>query len=100
MLGGSQAVATNAAQAKNISRFTSKIPANAKDSVTTKSLPSGGVAVQATSPGNVAGSKAVYEKQIDSGGKTMSYTKTTYDPSGKIVHVKDKITNETYMNDK
>ncbi|UWG65406.1 hypothetical protein K5M76_03925 [Shewanella xiamenensis] len=100
MLRGSQAVATNAAQAKNISRFESKIPANSKDSVTTKSLPSGGVAVQATSPGNVAGSKAVYEKQIDSGGKTMSYTKTTYDPSGNIVHVKDKITNETFKNDK
>jgi hypothetical protein len=47
--------------------------------------------VQATSPGKVPGSKAVYEKQIDVTGKTTQYTKTTYDPAGNIVHVKDKI---------
>jgi hypothetical protein len=39
----------------------------------------------------VPGSKAVYEKQVDAAGKTQQYTKTTLDPSGNVVHVKDKI---------
>ena len=80
------------AQAKNIQRFTSKLPANAKDSVTVKPLPNGGVAAQGVSPGKVPGSSALYEKQIDSAGKTIQYTKTTTAPDGAIVHVKDKIT--------
>ncbi|KKO46415.1 hypothetical protein WG68_06530 [Arsukibacterium ikkense] len=85
-----------AAIAKNIKRFIQKAPANAKTSIEQKSLPNDGVAVQATSPGNVPGSKAVYEKQIDSNGNTVQYTKTTYDPDGEIVHVKDKISNEEF----
>jgi RHS repeat-associated protein len=80
------------AQAKNIQRFTSKLPANAKESVTVKPLPNGGVAAQGVSPGKVPGSSALYEKQIDSAGKTIQYTKTTTAPDGAIVHVKDKIT--------
>lgn len=32
--------------------------------------------MQATSPGRVPGSKAVYEKQINATGKTTQYTKT------------------------
>ena len=62
----------------------------------TKSLPNDGVAVQATSAGKVPGSHAVYEKQIDSTGQTIQYTKTTYDPKGNIVHVKDKLTGAVY----
>lgn len=81
-------------QAKNIKRFADKVPANAKDNIVTRALPNEGVAVQATSPGRVPGSSAVYEKQIDASGKTVQYTKTTYDPNGNIVHVKDKITGE------
>jgi hypothetical protein len=79
-------------QLKNIARFEKKLPANAKNSITTQSLPNGGVAAQATSPGKVPGSSAVYEKQVDVSGNTIQYTKTTYDPAGNIVHVKDKIT--------
>ncbi|WP_083383873.1 RHS repeat-associated core domain-containing protein [Cupriavidus sp. USMAHM13] len=86
----------NAAQAKNVDRFTSKLPSNAKDSVALKALPNDGVAAQAMSPGRVPGSSAVYEKQIDAAGVTTQYTKTTYDPAGKIVHVKDKITGGVY----
>ncbi|AOZ04638.1 RHS repeat-associated core domain-containing protein [Cupriavidus malaysiensis] len=86
----------NAAQAKNVDRFTSKLPSNAKDSVSLKALPNDGVAAQAMSPGRVPGSSAVYEKQIDAAGVTTQYTKTTYDPAGKIVHVKDKITGGVY----
>jgi len=90
-----EAVSLTSEQAKNVDRFAQKVPANAKDSVSLKPLPNGGVAAQATSPGKNVGS-AVYEKQIDSTGKTIQYTKTTYDQDGHIVHVKDKLTGETY----
>lgn len=85
------AVAPNAKQAANLSRFQKKIPANAKNSVELSKLPNGGVAAKATSPGKVPGSKAVYEKHIAVNGKTVQYTKTTHDPKGNIVHVKDKL---------
>jgi RHS repeat-associated protein len=77
-------------QAKNVARFQGKIPANAKQSLTVGPLPNGGVVVQATSPGKVPGSSAVYEKQIDAAGQTIGVSKTTYDPAGSIVHVKVK----------
>lgn len=48
-------------------------------------------AFQAEVPGKVPASKAIYEKQVGSTGKTLQYTKTTVDPAGNIVHVKDKI---------
>ncbi|MFJ5536655.1 hypothetical protein [Vreelandella titanicae] len=86
----------NINQEANIRRFRKKVPANAKDSIEVRQLPNGGVAVQATSPGNVPGSKAVYEKQIDVNGNTIQATKTTYDPQGNIVHVKDKINGGVY----
>jgi RHS repeat-associated protein len=81
----------SAAQIKNVERFIGKVPANAKESLTVRALPNEGIAAQAVSPGRVLGSSAVYEKQIDATGKTIQYTKTTYDPAGNIVHVKDKI---------
>ena len=84
-------VKVTAEQVKNIGRFEKKLPANAKESLSVKPLPNEGVAVQATSPGRVPGSSAVYEKQIDAAGNTIQYTKTTYDPAGNIVHVKDKL---------
>jgi RHS repeat-associated protein/uncharacterized repeat protein (TIGR02543 family) len=84
------------AQLKNIERFTKKLPANAKDNVSLQSLPNSSVAAQAVSPGRVPGSSAVYEKQIDATGTTIQYTKTTYDPAGNIVHVKDKITGDVF----
>ncbi|OQY56928.1 MAG: hypothetical protein DRR08_22210 [Candidatus Parabeggiatoa sp. nov. 2] len=86
----------NPVQQKNIERFRNKIPSNAKENIGIYILPNGSVAVQATSPGKVPGSKAVYEKQIDVNGKTIQYTKTTYDPQDEIVHVKDKINIRTY----
>jgi hypothetical protein len=89
-------IVPNSSQAANLKRFQKKIPANSKDSVELRQLPSGGVAAQATSPGRVPGSKAVYEKQIDIRGKTLQSTKTTYDPSGNIVHVKDKLNGGTF----
>jgi len=77
----------------NLNRFIKGTPSNAKNKIVARKLPNGGIAVQATSPAaNIPGSKAVYEKQINSSGKTIQVTKTTYAPDGKIVHVKDKIT--------
>ena len=89
-------VTPNAQQAANLKRFQKKIPSNAKENVDLKNLPNSSVAVQATSPGKVPGSKAVYEKQIDVNGKTIQATKTTYDPQENIVHVKDKLSGGTY----
>ena len=45
---------------------------------------------QSEVPGRIPGSKAVYEKQVDARGVTISHTKTTYAPNGSIVHVKQK----------
>ncbi len=84
-------IGPTAEQLKNIARFGKRLPSNAKDSISVKSLPNEGIAAQATSPGRVPGSSAVYEKQIDGAGNTIQYTKTTYDPSGSIVNVKDKL---------
>ncbi|HEX7076763.1 MAG TPA: RHS repeat-associated core domain-containing protein, partial [Hyphomicrobiaceae bacterium] len=83
--------------AKSVTSFLKKNPVPTKTgAIDAKALPSDGVAVQATKAGDVPGSKAVYEKQIDSAGTTVQSTKTTYDAEGNIVHVKDKLTNETY----
>ena len=79
-----------------MTRFTNKLPVNAKDNVIIRALPNGGVAAQGTSPGRVPGSSAVYEKQIDASGRTNQYTKTVYDPAGNIINVKDKITNQEH----
>ena len=42
-------------------------------------------------PGKVPGSKAVYQKTVDVNGVTTSFTKTTFDPQGNIVHIKNKL---------
>ena len=46
--------------------------------------------VTMVNPGKVPGSKAVYYKIIDSQGRTVRVYKETYDPEGKLVHVKEK----------
>lgn len=50
----------------------------------------GGYLVKMENPGRVPGSKAVYYKEINSEGKTVRVYKETYDPSGKLVHTKEK----------
>jgi len=50
----------------------------------------GSYVVKMTKPGNVPGSKAIYYKVIDSQGNTIRVYKETYNPAGKLVHVKDK----------
>ena len=87
--------ALTADQATNLNRFLKRLPRNATDPVL-RDLPNGGKVFQAEVPGRVPGSKAVYEKQVDASGKTIQFTKTTYDPAGNIVHVKDKQTGEVF----
>lgn len=79
------------AQAANIARFVGKLPANARPTVQFRPLPNDGIVAQATSAGRVTGSCAVYEKQIDADGVTVQHSKTTYDPFGIIINVKDKL---------
>ncbi len=87
--------ALSAEQATNLGRFVKKLPRGAGET-TVRDLPGGGKVFQAEVPGRVPGSKAVYEKQVDAAGRTVQYTKTTYDPAGNIPHVKDKITGEVF----
>jgi len=87
----------NPQQVKNLARFNKKKPANSTDTVI-RDLPGGGKAFQADSAArNIPGSFARFEKQIDSAGKTTQFTKTTFGPKGEIVHVKDKITGQTFI---
>ena len=46
--------------------------------------------IKMENPGKVPGSKAVYNKIVDSDGKTIKVYKDTFDPSGNLVHRKDK----------
>ncbi len=46
--------------------------------------------VKMENPGRVPGSKAIYYKIMDSNGNTMKVYKDTFDPSGNLVHRKDK----------
>ena len=75
----------------NINRFLKKIPSNSKDSVNINVSDIGLTSISAKSDGIAPGSSAIYTKTIDPQGVTQSYTKTTYDPSGNIVHTKDKL---------
>ena len=86
----SNAPILNAVQKSNLKRFESKIPQNCEP-VKVRDLPDGGKVFQADSPSsNIPGSFARYEKQIDKNGRTLQYTKTTYDSRGNIVHVAPK----------
>lgn len=46
--------------------------------------------VKMENPGRVPGSKAIYYKIIDETGKTIKVYKETFDPTGKLVHRKEK----------
>ena len=81
----------NTQQSENLARFLKKIPVNSRNSVKISKLPNGDIKYTAISPGKVPGSKAIYEKIIDSQGRTIGYKKTTYDQHGNIVHIKNKI---------
>jgi hypothetical protein len=67
------------------------MPANAKSSASFKQLKDGNYLFEATSPGNVPGSKAVYQKWVNPQGETFKMIKTTYAPDGSIIHLKPKL---------
>lgn len=50
----------------------------------------GSYVVKMTKPGNVPGSKAIYYKVVSADGKTLKVYKETYDPTGKLLHNKNK----------
>lgn len=74
----------------NYGRFVSKMPANAKSSATFKQLKDGNYLFEATSPGKVPGSSALYQKWVNPQGETFKMIKTTFAPDGSIIHVKPK----------
>ncbi len=53
-------------------------------------LADGSVRFSTDVPGRVPGSYARYIKTVDASGKTIDYVKETYDPSGAILHSKNK----------
>ncbi len=75
---------------RNFIRFLKKMPANSKSSATFEKLRDGNYLFQATSPGKVPGSRALYQKWVNSQGETYKMLKTTFGPDGKIIHVKPK----------
>jgi len=77
-------------QSKNLARFEKKF-STANRNVQVSQGKDGSITMKNEVPGKVPGSKAVYEKTVDGSGKTTSATKTTYDPKGEVVHIKDKL---------
>ena len=53
--------------------------------------PDGNYMMQATKPGDVPGSKAIYYKKVSPNGETLDMYKETFDPAGNLVHNKNKI---------
>lgn len=76
-------------QAANLSRFEKNLP-KGNTEVAVDGL-GDGVVFTSTVPGNVPGSKAVYQKAVDAAGDTSSPLKTAIDPEGNVLHIKDKI---------
>lgn len=87
----------NAAQVTSLKSFFGKIPSNAVGNVsvhTTKEM-----SVFTTySAGKVPGSYPVYTKVVDASGKTIGYSKKTYDNLGRLAHNKDKLNNQGLPN--
>ncbi len=78
----------NPSQIANVQKFQNKMKAN--KNITYQKLPNNGVAVQSYAPANNTGYGKLYEKQIGSSGKTINFSKTTYDatkPNIKILKV-------------
>jgi len=76
-------------QAVNLRRFDKKLP---KGNTGTHVDELGdGVMFTSEVPGKVPGSRAVYQKAVDADGVTTNFVKTTVDPRGNIVHIKNKM---------
>jgi hypothetical protein len=73
----------------NYNRFVNRSTNKYENYKVTK-LENGDYIFQTTKAGDVPGSKAIYYKQVDSKGKTISTYKDTYDQFGNFVHRKYK----------
>jgi hypothetical protein len=82
----------NQYELSNLKRFEQKLP-NADKTIIEK-LQNGDKIFRAEVQGKVPGSKAMYEKTINSKGETIKYDKITYAPDGSIIHTKDKFNNK------
>lgn len=89
--GGARSTILEGAVESNFKRFLRKIPSNSKASASYERLYDGSYLFQATSPGKVPGSSAMYQKWIDQQGATINMLKTTYAPDGSIIHIKSKM---------
>jgi RHS repeat-associated protein len=85
-----EATVLEGAVESNFNRFVSKVPANSKASASYELLEDGNYLFQATSPGKVPGSSALYQKWVNPQGETFKMLKTTFAPDGSIIHVKPK----------
>lgn len=83
------AVALTQQQASNLNRFNKKLPSG--NTGTAVDTLGDGVLFTSQVPGRVPGSSAIYQKSVDAAGTTSSYLKTTFDPAGNIIHIKDKL---------
>ncbi len=89
LAGTIQGLSMPKAVQNNLSRM--RMPANARGNVTVSRNGIGQYRIDATSPGKVPGSKAVYTKIVNNNGKTLNTYKTTYGPDGKVIHTKNKM---------
>lgn len=93
-LGGTSlaaSVSMTVKQLANLARFEKSMP-TANTGVAVDAL-GDGLVFTSTVPGKVPGSQAVYQKTVDAAGETTGLLKTTTDPAGEVMHVKDKLNN-------
>jgi hypothetical protein len=75
---------------ENLAKHFYNIPGEGKE-IAAYALPNGNKVFKSLSQGKKAGYKVVYEKEIDTLGKTIGYKKMTIDPSGAIIQTQDKL---------
>ncbi|WP_256374269.1 MULTISPECIES: RHS repeat domain-containing protein [unclassified Chelatococcus] len=81
-------------QVDSLQSFVGKAPANSIDKINITISPDGNATFTARSPAaNIPNSWADYTKTVSPEGKTIGYTKTTYNGRGDVVHEKDKLEN-------
>lgn len=88
---GAAAIGLTAGQFANLQRTIGRAVAALKNEVKVTKLADGAVKFELRVPGKVPGSSATYVKIVDKNGKTQQLPKTTLDPKGNVVHVKDKL---------
>ena len=80
----------SASQFNNLQRFDKKLPKDAGEIQILRGQNNQRIFRADVPAKNIPGSFARYEKVVDKLGNTVSYTKTTYAPDGRIIHTKIK----------